>query len=179
MDVTDVTIETLDPETDEVGNVMLVPTSLRIYGRLLEQIKDLYLFLFFPLSPSISFLPFLNKGFILIIGGVWGGGAMKREVQPQLELAIHSNNFQLIINEDQEKYFKQMIPLYQRWYHKLDKEFKLVSEEFKEEIKEKLEEGKKTALIVATKLAEKTGASEFIEKAKVNAIQAVEDAVKR
>lgn len=101
------------------------------------------------------------------------------DVQPDLELAIYASQFELTITEEQEAFFKQMIPMYQRWYHKLDKEIKSVSDKTKKGIKAKLDEGRKTALTVASKLAEKNEtASNVITKAKTNRMQAVEDAIK-
>ena len=96
-----------------------------------------------------------------------------------MELAIHASEFKMTITEEQEAYFKEMIPMYQRWYHKLDKEIKSVSVETKQEIKAKITEGKKKALNVATKLAESNPTTnQFLEKAKSSRAQAVEDAIK-
>lgn len=96
-----------------------------------------------------------------------------------MEIAVHASEFKLTVTEEQEAYFKEMIPMYQRWYHKLDKEIKSVSTETKNEIKAKLTEGKKTAVNVAQKLAElNPTTNQLLEKAKTSRMQAVEDAIK-
>lgn len=101
------------------------------------------------------------------------------EIQPDMELVIHASNFELKISEEQEDYFKKMIPMYKRWYHKLNKEIKAVPTKTKQGIKKKISEGKKTAIGVATKLAENNATTnEVIKKAKKSRIRAVEDAIK-
>jgi len=57
-------------------------------------------------------------------------------VKPQLELAIHAGTFVVTITENQENYFKHMIPVYQSWYNRIH-----ISDESKALIKEKLREG--------------------------------------
>jgi len=102
----------------------------------------------------------------------------KEPLLPNLELTVHAGVFHLSITEQQEIYFKEMIPLYKRWYHKVDKEYKGVSDATKAELKEQLEESKEVAIRVASKLAENTKAKQIIEKAKVDKLQAVEEAFK-
>ena len=96
-----------------------------------------------------------------------------------MELVVHASNFEMTITEEQEAYLSEMVPMYQRWYHKLDKEINSISTETKKEIKQKLNEGKQKAITVASKLAESNvAASKLLEKAKTNRVQAVEDAIK-
>merc|ERR1719282_1849943 len=96
-----------------------------------------------------------------------------------MELAIHATEFEMTVTEEQEAYLREMIPMYQRWYHKLDKEIKSVSDQTKQELKAKIKKGRKTAMSVASKLAEKNQtAVQLMEKSKTNRAQAVEDAIK-
>jgi len=99
-----------------------------------------------------------------------------QKLQPKMELALHSNTFQFTMTEKQEAYFKQMGPLYNRWGHKLVKQFKALKSE--KDVVQSLEEGKQAAILVATKFAENTFASDIMEKAKVDTFLAVEEAFK-